>query len=82
MPPKSPDLNPVVKFWGWLRKRLLLKDLAGLQARRPAPAKKAYKARVRSIMRTRLAQAKAQKFASDFRRVCNEAIKKKGARVK
>ena len=82
MPPKSPDLNPVEKFWGWLRKRLLLKDLAGLQARRPAPAKKAYKARVRSIMRTRLAQAKAQKFANDFRRVCKEVIKKKGARVK
>ena len=63
----------------WLRKRLLLKDFADLQARRPAPPKKAYKARVRSIMRTRLAQANAQKFASDFRRVCKEVIKKKGA---
>ena len=79
MPPKSPDLNPVDKFWGWLRKRLLLKDLADLQARRPALPKKAYKARVRSIMRTTLAQAKARKFASDFRRVCKEVIKKKGA---
>ena len=82
MPPKSPDLNPVEKFWGWLRKRLLLKDLADLEAGRPALTKKAYKARIRCIMRTRVAQAKARRFAGDFRRVCKEVIKKKGARVK
>ena len=36
VPPKSPDLNPVEKFWAWLRRELLLKDLADLKARRPA----------------------------------------------
>ena len=79
---EEPRPQPGGQIWGWLRKRLLLKDLADLQARRPAPPKKPYKARVRSIMRTTLAQAKARKFASDFRRVCKEVIKKKGARVK
>ena len=82
LPPKSPDMNPVERFWGWLRKQLLLKDLADLQARRPVLSPTAYKARVRGIMRTKMASTRAAKFVGDFRRVCKAVVNKKGARVK
>ena len=42
----------------------------------------AYKARVAAIMKSKKANLKAGKFAGDFRRVCKEVIRKKGARVK
>ena len=41
-----------------------------------------YKARVRAIMASKKAHEKAAKFAGDFRRVCKDVIKKKGARAK
>ena len=82
LPPKSPDINPVGRFGGWLRKRLLLKDPGDLQARRPVLSLTAYKARVRGIMRTKMASTRAAKFAGDFRRVCTAVFSKKGARAK
>ena len=36
----SPDLNPIEKFWAWLRNRLRQRDLEDLQAGRPALGKK------------------------------------------
>ena len=82
VPPKSPDLSPVEKFWGWLRRELLVKDLADLKARRAVLGPSGYKARVRAILASKRANLKAGKFAGDFRRVCKEVIRKKGARVK
>ena len=82
VPPKSPDLNPVEKFWGWLRRELLIRDLADLKARRAVLGPSAYKARVTAIMKSKKANLKAGKFAGDFRRVCKEVVRKKGARVK
>ena len=49
VPPRSPDLNPIEKFWAWLRNRLRQRDLEDLQAGRPALGKTAFKARVRAI---------------------------------
>ena len=80
VPPKSPDLNPIEKYWGWLRKQLRLKDLADMRAKRPVISKLAYKARVRAICDTQKAKHVASKFAGDMRRVCKEVIKKKGQR--
>ena len=82
VPPKSPDLNPVEKFWGWLRRELLVRDLADLKARRAVPGPAAYRARARAIMASKRANLKAAMFAGDFRRACKEVIRKKGARVK
>ena len=28
IPPRSPDLNPIEKYWAWLRKALLARDLS------------------------------------------------------
>ena len=46
IPPRSPDLNPVEKFWAWLRKGLRKRDLKDAVAKRPVLGKTAYKARV------------------------------------
>ena len=82
VPPKSPDLNPVEKFWGWLRRELLIRDLADLKARRAVLGPSAYKARVTAIMKSKKANLKAGEFAGDFRRACKEVIRKTGVRVK
>ena len=51
IPAKSPDLNPVEKFWAWLRKKLGKMDLADLVANRPVPGPTAYKERVRRVLK-------------------------------
>ncbi|CAE8704661.1 unnamed protein product [Polarella glacialis] len=79
VPPRSPDLNPVEKFWAWLRRTLRQKDWADLRAGRKALDKKAYQARVRSTCRTKRAQAVAASCAGGLRKVCKEAVAKKGA---
>ncbi|CAE8608571.1 unnamed protein product [Polarella glacialis] len=79
VPPRSPDLNPVEKFWAWLRRTLRQKDWADLRAGRKALDKKAYQARVRSTCRTKRAQAVAASCAGGLRKVCKEGVAKKGA---
>ncbi|CAE8653377.1 unnamed protein product [Polarella glacialis] len=79
VPPRSPDLNPVEKFWAWLRRTLRQKDWADLRAGRKALDKKAYQARVRSTCRTKRAQAVAASCAGGLRKVCKEVVAKKGA---
>ena len=80
VPPSSPDLNPVEKFWGWFRRQLRAKDLADLRTKRPVLTKEQYKARIRAICTSAKAQAVAKKFAADLRRVCKEVVEKKGQR--
>ena len=82
VPPSSPDLNPVEKFWGWLRRQLRSKDLADLSNRRPVLSKDQYKARVRAICSSSKAKLVAKKFTSDLRNVCKEVVAKKGQRSK
>ena len=47
VPPKSPDLNPVEMFWGWLRKKRRPMDLEDLRKKRQPLGKTAYAARVK-----------------------------------
>ena len=79
IPPRSPDLNMIEKFWGWLRAQLRRRDLKDLNMKRPAPGKTAFKARVRSILRAKKTQKVAGRFAGNLLKVCNEVIKKNGA---
>ncbi len=79
IPGKSPDLNPVEKFWGWLRKRLRRAGLKDLRAGRPPLGKMAFKARIKSICRGKKAETVAGNFAKGLRKVCKEVVKKKGA---
>jgi hypothetical protein len=79
IPPRSPDLNPVERFWGWVRKRLRAMDLADLTAGRRAVKKAALKARVRNLLKTQKAKEVGKSFVLSLRKTCEEVKKKKGA---
>ena len=79
---KSPDLNPVEKFWAWVRKQLRNHDFADLRARRVVPGKTAYKERVKRLLRTRRAQKVASNIALGFKRVCQQVVDNKGGASK
>ena len=70
MPPRSPDLNPVERFWAWLRKQLRLRDLADASGGRPVPSKAAYRNRVRQVLQTQKAQRVAAACARSWRATC------------
>ena len=50
VPPRSPDLNPVERFWAYLQKRLRRLDLRDAFNRRPCLGRSAYIARVRQVL--------------------------------
>ena len=79
LPPHSPDLNPVEMFWGWLRNKLRVMDLADLRARRPPLSKAAYVRRVQGVLRSRRAQAVASRFAGRLRKTCEAVVATGGA---
>ena len=79
VPPRSPDLNPVEKFWGWLRKALRRRDLKDLKEGKPVLSKAAHRVRIRDICRTRRAQRVAQGYWKGFRSACKRVIKNGGA---
>ena len=74
MPAKSPDLNPVEKYWAWLRRRLRKKDLEDLDAGRDVLRKAAYQERVRGIIDTKASQTAAGNIAKGLRKVCKEVV--------
>jgi transposase len=82
MPPKSPDLNPVEKYWAWLRRRLRIKDLLDLNAGRAVLDKAAYQERVRSIMHSKASQKVAANIAKGLRKVCKEVVDGGGSATK
>ena len=81
MPPRSPDLNPIEKYWSWLRRRVLQKDLQDLREGKPVPGRMAYIARMRAINRTQQVQAVAGNCAQGLRRVCRLIVEKRGIAV-
>ena len=79
VPPRSPDLNPVEKFWAWLRRELRRLDLQDLLKKRPVLTKAQQRTRVRALLRTKKAQSVAAKCALNLRKVCRKVVDKKGA---
>ena len=79
IPARSPDLNPVERFWAWLRKKLRALDLKDAVECRPVLGKTAYKARVRNVCKSKKAQQVAAAQASIMKRVCKAVIANKGA---
>ena len=82
VPAHSPDLNPIEKYWGWLRKKLRAMDLADALAKRPVLGKAAYKARVRRVMKSAKSQTVAGNYAKGLRGACKRVVAAKGAAVK
>lgn len=79
IPARSPDLNPVEKFWSWVRRRLRAMDLADLNAGRPPIQKVALKARVNALLKTRRAKRVAKNTVLSLRKTCKEVKLKRGA---
>ena len=79
IPPRSPDLNPVERFWGWLKAKLRAMDLADVVKGRPVLCKTAYAARVRKVFRSQKAQGVAMRYAGSLRKVCKVVVQKNGA---
>ena len=82
LPAKSPDLNPVEKMWGWMRKKLRKRDLADLSAGRRILGKTAYRQRVRSLLNSPAAQHVAKKFFKRLQKTAIKVSEAKGAVVK
>ena len=81
IPAKSPDLNPVERFWSWLRRALRALDLEDLANKRPVPGKLAYKQRIINVLRSEKAQQVARNIFKGHRAVCKKIVKNKGAAV-
>lgn len=78
IPPRSPDLNPIEKFWAWVRKAMLDRDLEDLKAQKPRPAKAEYVKRVKALLRSAKAQEVAGNCVASFRKTCQEVSEKEG----
>ena len=78
-PPKSPDLNPVEMFWGWLRKTLRRMDLLDLKKKRKPLSKPAYISRVKNVIRSAKAQSVAKAYAGRLRSACRQVLARGGA---
>ena len=79
IPPRSPDLNPVERFWGWLRKRLRAMDLADLKAGRQPVKRAGLKARVRALLESPKAKEVAKSHFMSLHKTCAEVKRKRGA---
>ena len=82
LPPRSPDLNPVEKMWGWVRRELRVRDLRDLASGVPVLGQTMYRERIKRLLRSQRAQYVAKRFAANFRTVCRRVIKAEGAAVK
>ena len=78
IPPRSPDLNPIEKFWAWLKKRLRKRDLQDFALGRPALGKMAYASRVRNYCYSAAGTRQARNVVLGLRRVCLEVRRENG----
>ena len=78
VPPKSPDLNPVEMFWGWLRRKLRLMDLEDLRKKRRPLGRTAYTARIKGVLKSQKAQTVAKNFARRLRQACKQVDERRG----
>ena len=79
IPARSPDLNPIESFWGWLRRELRRRDLEDLRLKKPPLSKSQYKQRVKQVLSTAKAQKVAKAKFRNLKKVYREVVKKKGA---
>eukprot|EP00435_Cladocopium_sp_Y103_P037481 s2657_g9.t3 len=78
IPAKSPDLNPIERFWAYLRKRLNKLDLQDALKKRPWIGKLAYKTRIKNVLKSAHAQDAAKRIARGYIKTCREETCLKG----
>ena len=79
IPPRSPDLNPVERFWAYLRKRLRAMDMKDLKDKKPPVGKAELKRRVRMVVQTKKAKETCKRMLRSLVKTAQIVIKKKGA---
>ena len=79
IPPRSPDLNPIEKFWSWFRRELRKRDLQDYKQKKACLTKPQYVARAQQVLQTTKAKRVASNIACGFRKTCKEVADKKGA---
>ena len=72
MPARSPDLNPIERFWSWMRRALNKKDLDDLVKKRPVLGRTAYKERIRRLLKSPKAQQVAKNMFRSLMKVAQE----------
>ena len=80
IPAKSLDLNPVGRFWSWVRRALARMDLDDLVKERPVPGKVAYKERARRLLKSPKAQTVASNMYYGLQKT-SRAVKKRGGKA-
>ena len=76
VPPRSPDLNPIERYWSWLKKKLRAMDLEDCTKQKPVLSKRAYIARVRREVESKQSQKVARNYALGLRNVCKKVLSK------
>ena len=79
IPARSPELNPIESFWGWLRGGLRRRDIEDLRLKKPPLNKSQYMLRATAVLRTVRAQNVAKAKFRNFKKVCREVVSKNGA---
>ena len=79
VPPRSPDLNPVERFWAWLRRELRQRDLQDYHSKRAPLGKLAYRQRIRAVIKTAKAKQVAKHITMGLKKVCRKVVAVKGA---
>jgi hypothetical protein len=79
IPAKSPDLNPVEKYWAWLRKTLRAMYLADLVKKRPVLVRSDYKKRLLRLTKSAKGKQVAANCFRSMRKVALEVDKNEGA---
>ena len=78
-PVNSPDLNPIERFWAWLKRELRRRDLQDLRNKLQPLTKTKYIERVKQVLQSQKAQRKASNIATGLKAVCKEVVAKGGA---
>ena len=81
-PAPGSRLNPVERFWAYLRKRLEAMDLRDLIEKRPPVDKAGLRARVRLVVGQQKSKAVAKNLVAGLLKTCKLVQKNKGAAVR
>ena len=79
LPRRSPDLNPIERYWSWVRRALRTRDLKDLRNGAAALGKTAYKRRLQNLLKSKRAQTVAKATWRTLKSVSKEVVCKKGA---
>ena len=78
IPPRSPDLNPVEKYWAWVRRRMRAMDLADLSAKRAVVDRAEYKRRFSRLVKTAKGKEVAGNIFVGLMKTCRKVVAKGG----